>query len=120
MVGVSRATPTQVLEAMVAMFGSGDPSAAAEVVAADYLDHQGIGSGAVSGVEGFVHVVRTNEVAYDQQEVTIEDLFGANDRAVARIRWRGRRKDGVEVDRETIDIIRVTDGQAVEHWGTRA
>lgn len=48
---------------------------------------------------------------------SIEDLFGTHDRAVARIRWRGWRSDGTEIDRETDDIIRVEAGRAIEHWG---
>ena len=104
---------------MVAMFASGDPSEAAAVIAQDYLDHQGVGAGPIRGVEGFAHVVRTSHVAYEQLEVTVEDLFGAGDRAVARIRWRGRRRGGEVIDRETIDIVRVADGRAVEHWGAR-
>lgn len=116
---VSRPNSSDVLQAMVAMFASGDASAAAEFVAPDYLDHQGLGSGPIRGVEGFAHVVRTNHAAYEHQGISVEDLFGTDDRAVARIRWRGRRRDGAEVDWETIDIIRVADGRAVEHWGAR-
>ena len=73
----------EVLEQMVAMFASGDPSGAAEFVAADYLDHQGLGAGSVRGPEGFANVVRANHAAYEQQEISIDDLFGAADRAVA-------------------------------------
>jgi predicted SnoaL-like aldol condensation-catalyzing enzyme len=114
-----QAPATEVLQAMVAMFASGDPSEATTVIAQDYLDHQGVGAGPVRGVEVFAHVVRTNHLAYEQLKVSIEDLFGAGDRAVARIRWRGRRRGGEVVDRETIDIVRVADSRAVEHWGAR-
>lgn len=108
---------TEVLKAMVEMFASGDPSEAAAVVAGDYLDHQGLGAGPIRGIGGFAHVVRASHAAYDEHEIAIEDLFGVDDRAVARIRWRGRRRDGDEVDRQTIDIIRIAGGRAVEHWG---
>ncbi len=104
---------------MVAMFASGDPSGASGVVAESYLDHQGIGHGPVRGVDGFADVVRTNHAAYEYLEVGIEDLFGGRDRAAARISWRGRRHDGMEVNRQTIDIIRITEGRAVEHWGAQ-
>lgn len=120
MVNMAHPTADEVLEAMVAMFSSGDPSAAAEVVAPDYVDHQGLGAGPIRGVEGFAQVVLTNHAAYQQQEISIDDLFSVDDRAVARIRWRGRRHDGEDVDQETIDIIRVDDGRAVEHWGAPA
>jgi len=102
---------------MVQMFASGDPSEAAAVVAEDYLDHQGLGAGPIRGIDGFARVVRTSHEAYEEHDITIEDLFGVDDRAVARIRWRGRRRGGEEVDRQTIDIVRVVGGRAVEHWG---
>ena len=104
-----------VLRAMLVMFASGDPSDAAAVVADEYLDHQGLGIGPIRGIDGFAMVVRTSHVAYEHQEISIEDLFGVDDRAVARIRWRGQRHDGAVVDRETIDIIRVADGRP---WST--
>ncbi len=117
---VVETTPAvKVLKAMVGMFASGDPARAATVVDEDYLDHQGLGEGPIRGIEGFAQVVRTNYAAYEHQEITIEDIFGTEDRAVARIRWRGGRRNGEVVDRETLDIIRISDGRAVEHWGAR-
>ena len=112
-------TAVEVLTAMVAMFDSGDPTYADRVVAADYLDHQGLGQGPMRGVDGFAQVVTTYYAEYEHQDVTIEDIFGTTDRAVARIRWRGRRPGGEHVDRQTIDIIRIENGRAVEHWGAR-
>ncbi len=44
--------PVQVLQAMADMFASGDPPEAAAVVADDYLDHQGLGTGPIRGVDG--------------------------------------------------------------------
>ena len=83
-------TAVEVLTAMVAMFDSGDPTHAARVVAADYLDHQGLGQGPIRGVDGFARVVTTNHAGYEEQDVTIEDIFGTPDQAVARIRWQDR------------------------------
>jgi predicted SnoaL-like aldol condensation-catalyzing enzyme len=117
---VAPAVATDVLKAVVAMLASGDPSAAAAVFGEDYIDHQGLGSGPINGIDGFALVVRTNHAAYRHQEIPIEDLFGVEERAVARIRWRGQRHDGEYFEREAIDIIRVAEGRAVEHWGTRA
>jgi predicted SnoaL-like aldol condensation-catalyzing enzyme len=108
-------TPVAVLRAMVAMFASGDPSPAAEYVRPDYIDHEGT----IRGIDGFAGVVRAYAAGYEPgtMVVTIDDVFGADDRATARIRWRGRRPDGSEVDRQTIDVVRVLDGRAAEHWG---
>ena len=107
----------EVLEAMVAMFASGDPVGAEDVVAAGYLDHQGLGGEPLIGLDGFIHVVRTNHAAHREQTVSIEDVFGVDDRAMARLRWLATSVDGTEVDRQTIEIVRVADGKAVEHWG---
>ncbi len=106
-----------VMRAMVAMFASGDPARAGEVVDVDYLDHQGLGDGPMRGVDGFAFVVRTNFAAYDELAVRIDDLFATPDRVAARITWEGRRLDGEFTTRQTIDILRIAGGKAVEHWG---
>ena len=105
---------------MVEMFASGDPAEAATFVADGIWTNQGLGAGPIRGVDGFAHVVRTNHAAYEHQQITIEDVFGSGDRAVARIRWRGRLRGGDAVETETIDIVRVAAGRAVEHWGARS
>jgi predicted ester cyclase len=105
------------MRAMVAMFASGDPGRAGDVVDVDYLDHQGLGDGPLRGVDGFAFVVRTNFAAYDELAVRIDDLFATPDRVAARITWEGRRLDGEVTTRQTIDILRIAGGKAVEHWG---
>jgi len=53
-------------------------------------------------------------------QLSIEDLIANETRAVARIRWRfAPPGQGDAVERETIEIIRVEGGQAVEHWVPR-
>jgi predicted SnoaL-like aldol condensation-catalyzing enzyme len=110
---VESARAVEVMESMVAMFASGDPSAAAVFVDEAYLDHQGSGAGPLRGVEGFAHVVRVNSASYRQLEVQIEDIFASGDRVVASIRRTGGRKDGRHTERTTIDILRLSDGRAV-------
>ncbi|MBK9972606.1 MAG: ester cyclase [Acidimicrobiaceae bacterium] len=108
---------TAVMEAMVAMFASGDPSEASASVDEAYLDHQGLGAGPLHGVDGFAFVVRANFASYRHLEVRIEDLFASGDRVAARITWVGRRSNGEHTTRKTIDILRVSGGRAIEHWG---
>jgi predicted ester cyclase len=105
------------MRAMVAMFASGDPSRATDFVDESYLDHQGLGDGPLRGVDGFAFVVRTNFAAYRDLDVRIEDLFASGARVVARITWEGHRHSGEHVVRRTIDILRIENGRAVEHWG---
>lgn len=119
--GLNTRSAGEVLRAMVTAFDTGDFAAVAEVVHPDYIDHQGLeGQRPVTGVDGFVHVVRTARAAYAELSVMIDDLVEGPDRAVARIEWSGTRPSGEVVSRQTIDIVRVADGRAVEHWGAQA
>lgn len=109
-----------IMQAMVEMFATGDLAALTSTVAPNYLDHQGLGGQVIHGVEGFAQVVHVARLGYVSLEVSIEDLIAEGNRAVARIRWQGTRTTGEQVDRETIDIIRVADGRATEHWGAHS
>jgi len=105
---------------MAEMFSTGDLTALEATVGPDYLDHQGLGAGPMHGTDGFATVVATARAAYQALEVTVEDLIVADDRAAARLRWRGTRPSGEQVDRESLEIVRIEDGKAVEHWGGRS
>ena len=83
-----------------------------------YLDHQGLGQGDLSGLDEFRRVVAVARSAYEKLDVHIEDLLIDGDKVAARLRWSGARS-GRRVQRETIDILRIKDGKAVEHWGAR-
>ena len=51
--------------------------------------------------------------------MTVEDLITGSDRVAARLQWTGVRHDG-SVTRQTLKIVRIEDGMAVEHWGGRS
>ncbi len=111
-------TPSEVIEAMVTTFNTGDVSDVAGVVHSEYLDHQGLdGERPIHGPDGFVHVVQVARAAYANLKVTIVDVIESGDRVAARIIWDGVRSSGEIQRRETIDIIRIADGKATEHWG---
>ncbi len=105
------------MRAMVAMFTTGDLGPLEATVDSEYLDHQGLGGAPLRGTEGFSRVVAAARSDHDDLVVTIEDLITGADRVVARLRWRGSRRSGQEVERETIEIVRIERGRAVEHWG---
>ena len=108
---------TTVLLKMVEAFGTGDVARVDQFVSPDYVDHQGLGEGEVRGASGFANVVQVARRAVSGLEVRIEDVITEDDRVAARINWQGVSADGRMVERETIDIIRVVDDKAVEHWG---
>ena len=102
-----------VLRALVEMFATGDASDVEAIVSADYFDHQDGGRGP-DRFRALVHRVRDSGEAV---AVRAEDLIGEGDTAAARLLWTHANRDGSIVERETIDMIRCEDGQAVEHWG---
>jgi predicted SnoaL-like aldol condensation-catalyzing enzyme len=105
-----------VLLRMLEMFVTGDLEAAPATVAPDYRDHQGLGASPVEGVNGFCEVVRTARSSYVELDVWPEALMTQGDEVTARLHWQGTLPTGVTIDRETMEVIRVAEGLAVEHW----
>ena len=104
---------------MVETFSTGNLSDADSIIAKGYVDHQGLSADTeIAGSLGFRQVVIMARSAYSNLLVEIRDLISEGDRVAVRLRWRGVAA-GRQVDRETIDIVRFKQGQAVEHWGAR-
>ena len=117
---MSESEAARVLRRMVAAFATGDTHDCHEYVSASYVDHQGRGGIPLHGSHGFEQVVRAARRSSAPQ-LSIEDLIATETRAVGRIHWRfSISTQGNTVERETIEIIRVERGQAVEHWGAEA
>jgi hypothetical protein len=107
----------RVLRLMLAAFATGDAHDCDEYISTAYLDHQGRRGSPLHGPDGFRQVVRAAHRTTTPQ-LSIEDLIADETRAVARIRWRFTESDQADfAERETIEIVRVQGGQAVEHWG---
>ena len=86
---------------MVSMFDTGQVEHVAEIVDADYFDHQD----KISGPDGFEKVVAGARSRYTTLDVTVEDLIEATDRVAVRLWWLGTRPSGHVDERETIDIV---------------
>ena len=95
------------MRAMVKMFDADDVEAAASIVLSEYVDHQGVATGDIIGVECFREVVRIPRSSFVSSDVVIEDLIADDDRVAARLLWQGQRANGEQEARETIDIVRV-------------
>ena len=113
------ASPARILREMLAMFASGDCSAVRDVVAADYVDHQGLGGSTLVGVEGFPRVVNTARNAFPDLRITVEHEDGYESHAAALVAWSYAGMAGDRVERRTMEILRVDGGLAREHWGRR-
>lgn len=106
------------MRAMVAAFDTGVLDEVDEVVDPDYLDHQGLPHvRPMRGVDGFRYVIEVARAGYADLSVKIADLIEGSDRVAARLVWSGVRTTGEAVKRETLEIVRVETGRAVEHWG---
>jgi len=81
--GVSMKRPAEVMEAMVAMFTSGDLADLEATVHPDYLDHQGLHGESIHGPAGFATVVAAARSGYNNL-----DVMGRPDRGS---RPRGRK-----------------------------
>lgn len=101
------------------MFSTGDLSDLQETVHSDYLDHQGLHGEPIRGPDGFASVVAAARAGFESLDVTVEDLIAGRDRVAARLRWSGLRTEG-QVNRQTLEIVRIEDGLAIEHWGGRS
>lgn len=113
-------SPGEVLSAMVAAFNTGRVGEVGSYVDDAYVDHQGLPGEEIRGATGFARVVEVARAGYDELTVTVEDLLEDERRAAGRLRWTASRPTGETVERETLEIIHVKDGCAVEHWGGRS
>jgi predicted SnoaL-like aldol condensation-catalyzing enzyme len=100
---------------MLEMFATGEVEAAPETVAEDYRDHEP-GGAPVAGVDGFRERVRAARCDYVVLDVWPEGLIADSDQVTAQLHWQGMLPSGDMVDRITIDVVRVSDGRAVERW----
>ena len=106
------------MRAMVVAFDTGEVRELEHFVDASYLDHQGLPHiRPVEGVDGFRLVIELARSGYRDLSVEIADLIEGSDRCAARLVWTGVRRSGERDERETLEIVRVESGRAVEHWG---
>jgi len=117
---MTQSDAVQVLTRMVEAIASGDARSCDQYVSEDYVDHQGRHGSPLRGPDGFRLVVHAANRS-TKPEISIEDLIADETRAVARLRWRFvEAAEGSSTERETIEIVRIQNGRAVEHWGAEA
>lgn len=106
-------------------FSTGDGSVVDEICHPDLIEHQfgmaARGPDAIAHVKAAMADVHT---AVPDMRFTIEDSTQDGDQLWVRARGRGHASgpffgppSGAEIDITVIDVVRVRDGQIVEHWG---
>jgi steroid delta-isomerase-like uncharacterized protein len=106
------------------VFNRGDLDAVDELCAQDIVDHEAppeMPKG-IEGVKAFVTMFRE---AFPDIRATIEDMLEEGDRLAVRVKYAGTHEgdfmgvppSGKRFEVDVIDIVRLEDGKAVEHWG---
>ena len=107
------------------LFNQGNTRLADEILAPDFVEHEQLPPGIPNGREGVKAMTSMMRSAFPDFKATIEDILADGDKVVIRMTWSGTHKGefmgipatGKRMSIGVIDIIRITDGKVVEHWG---
>jgi steroid delta-isomerase-like uncharacterized protein len=104
---------------------TGDVDRVEEFCAPGYVEHQVLGPDMPKGIEGVKAWVKMFREAFPDLQVEVQDVIVEGDKVVARSIATGTHQgelmgvpaSGNRVEVEGIDIVRLEDGKAAEHWG---
>ena len=107
------------------LFNRGNMGIVGEIFAPDFIEREQLPPGIPSGREGVKVLTTELRSAFPDFKATIDDILAEGDKVVIRMTWSGTQKGefmgvpatGKRVSFGVIDIIRITNGKLVEHWG---
>jgi predicted ester cyclase len=107
------------------LFNQGNLAVADELISPTFNNHAA--PGAPPGPASFKQLVTFYRSAFPDARFTIEDLLSDDDKVVMRNTFSGTQHGpfmgiaptGKRVSQEQIHIVRVVNGQVVEHWAVR-
>jgi steroid delta-isomerase-like uncharacterized protein len=107
------------------VFNKGDISAVNELLTPDFVEREELPPGMPRDREGIKQMTMMFRGAFPDFNVTIDDMIAEGDKLVVRTTWNGTQKgefmgippSGKRVSFGVIDIIRISGGKFVEHWG---
>lgn len=96
-----------------------------EYVSRDFVDHDPMPGVPGEGVESARATFGTLASAFPDMTMNIRDMYALDNTVISRIEMRGTHRSefagvpatGKSVAVQGIDILRLEDGKAVEHWG---
>ena len=108
------------------VFNTGQLDQVDTFIAAEYIDHNPIGPGGESGIEGFKQTVRALRFAFPDLRFTVQQMIVNGDTVVTRTTMKGTHKNsfmGLDPTDKPVkisgfDIFRIADGVVAERWGT--
>jgi steroid delta-isomerase-like uncharacterized protein len=120
MSGVTKAVAREWMEAI---FSGHDLEAVDRLLASDFVDHNPW-EGRAPDRDGWKAGTAEFLAAFPDLRCEIDDLIAESDRAAVRNRLIGTHRGafvapptGRRVEFRSVDMVRVVDGQIVEHWG---
>jgi len=107
------------------LFNQGNMGIVGEIFAPDFIEREQLPPGIPNGREGVKVLTTMLRSAFPDFKATIDDILAEGDKVVIRMTWSGTQKGefmgvpatGKRVSFGVIDIIRITNGKLVEHWG---
>ena len=106
---------------------TGDVSKLDSFISKDIVDHEGDAKGKdIVGLDSLKHYLGQIHTYFDglKMEVLSEGTSADGDYHFAMARMRGKAKQnpwgmpvGLDVDDTFVDVVRIKDGKATEHWG---
>jgi steroid delta-isomerase-like uncharacterized protein len=103
----------------------GNISLADEILAPNFVEHEELPPEIPPGREAPKMMFTMLRSAFPDFKATIDDIVAEGDKVVIRQTWTGTHKGefmgipptGKSISINVIDIIRIAEGQFVEHWG---
>ena len=108
------------------VFNAGQLDQVETLIATEYIDHNPIGLGGKSGIEGFKQTVRALRFAFPDLHFTVDEMLVNGDKVTTRTTMKGTHQNsfmGIDPTNKQItvsafDIYRIADGVVSERWGT--
>jgi steroid delta-isomerase-like uncharacterized protein len=107
------------------VLNKGNMSRADETIAPNFVEHEELPPEFPPGREAPKLLFTLLRRAFPDFKATIQQLISEGDKVVLYMTWTGTQKGefmgvpptGKRISINVIDIIRIADGQLVEHWG---
>ena len=107
------------------VFNQGNISLIDTLLATDFIEHEELPPGVPSGREAPKQLTTMLRSAFPDFKATINDLIAEDDKVVIHMTWNGTQQGefmgipptGKRISIGIFDILRIAEGQIVEHWG---
>jgi steroid delta-isomerase-like uncharacterized protein len=107
------------------IFSRGDFSAADDLLAEDFVEHEDLPPGIPPGPEAPQALVSMMRGAFPDFRATVEEMLEDGDKVITRARFSGTHEGefmgipatGKRFDIAVIDIVEFRDGKMAAHWG---